>query len=139
MFAFKKKLPFTIYIISTVLSILAWGLFGTELCDFLGASSLIYSLILSVTAEFRWVAYLSLIWIVALFLSLTVTFLILCKKCLFRPMIFVIGADLCFSLLCLIYKCVVSNYASFTTMLLGLIFRTLYYLYLIYHSRREHR
>lgn len=139
MFVLKTKLPFSIYIISTIFGFFCWVLWDLDLCHFLGAASLIYSLLLSVTAVFRWIAYVSLIWCAAFPLSLIVTFVILLKKNLFRPIIFVIGADLCFSLFVMIYKCIISNYVSFAVMLSALVFRTLYYAYLIYHVKNIER
>ena len=132
----KYKMPFVIYVVLTFLGAILWLISVNELYHFCGASSLIYSFLLFVSAERAWSSLIALIWFPSIFFSMIVTFFILCLKNVFRPMLFVIGADLCFSLFCLVYKCVFGNYYGLFIILLGLVARGAYFVFLIHCAKK---
>ena len=126
----RSFFPFTAYIVLSFFSIVIWIPFP-KLCHFGGASSIIYSLVFVLSGESKCLSYVFLIWLPMFISFLIVSYFILRKKQKCMPFLLASGVDLILSLLFLIYKILISNYIELIPMILGLVIRTLYYIYMI--------
>ena len=114
------------------LGILFW-LFIPGVADFVGASSLIYALLLSLGLERRWLSFVVLTWIPLYTLGMVSFYIIARKRRKYLPLSIFASGDLIVSLVFIVFKILSSNYLDLGIMITGWFVRTFQYVGLVYY------
>lgn len=128
----SKLTAASLYLLMIPLGILFW-LFIPEVADFVGASSLIYALLLSLGLQRRWLSFVVLTWIPLYTLGMISFYVVAQKRKKYLPLSIFASGDLIVSLVFIAYKILSSNYLDLGIMITGWFVRTFQYVGLVYY------
>ena len=114
------------YILSIFLGIILWIPFPKSI-HFFGASSVFYAFLLAVSRISSALTFFSITWIVLFSIGIVACFLIARVSNYYKPFICVIVIELAVSLVFLIIKLSLQNYADLLAAFIGLIMRILFF------------
>lgn len=115
-----------IYMILAILGILLWPL-CSDLASFTGISSIIFAFLYSVTYTGKLGAILAILWGLIYAANMLLAYIVARRKSKYAWFLSVVGVDIMISVLCIVHKCVIDNQYGLTALIIGTMFRMIYF------------